>query len=101
MHDTIETHPEKKRAAIRTILKRKGRVDIGVPALGESTLITVGGEDFRAEYALRKGSGIRIEGFFERDSNLRSITLGEVDSAYLDELRYSIESSLQNRKKSV
>lgn len=71
------------------------RIDIGVPSLGESTLITIKGKDFRAEFVTIVRGEVMIEGYNEKCSP-KTIRLENVDTNTLPELSWSIESALQN-----
>lgn len=72
------------------------RIDIGVPSLGESTLITIKEKDFRAEFVTIVRGEVMIEGYNEKCSP-KTIRLENVDTNTLPELSWSIESAIQNQ----
>ena len=70
-------------------------LDIGIPVLGESTIITMKGEDFHAEKVIRQRAGaIYVSGYDSRD-NRNSYLLQHFDESSLNELQRSIESALE------
>lgn len=75
----------------------KCNIDIETPDLGESTLITVKGKDFKAENVIITREEIFVEGYYDKDTSKKSIRLEQIDEYSLPELAYSLECATENK----
>lgn len=95
MRELIRVNARAKRAEIRALMRRHYSLDIGVPALGESTLVTVRGRDFRAEKVDKIGGGTHVRGYFDGDSKMSTVLLRQIDAESLPELKWSIQRAIE------
>lgn len=67
-------------------------VDIGVPALGESTLVALeDGKDFRVEFVQQFGGYIYLKGFKDGENEYSQISAEKVDDKELSEVLHSLQ----------
>ncbi len=88
------------RQKIERIMGKKRKADIGANVLGESTLVTVKGRDFRAESVERNRREVLITGYFDNGTQTITVKPSEIDLCAWDELEHSLKSAItiQNKK---